>query len=300
MTPKLHTLHQMLSVAERGGYAVGAFSPRYTPLIRAILRAGESQVSPLIVQVAEAEFKLYDYRLADFAAAFHRQFEKVNPSVPVALHLDHTQDFGLIQEAIAEGFTSVMIDASRLPLEENIAVTREVVEYAHARGSSVEAELGRIGTADFVESEVDDELFTDPVEAERFVRETGVDALAVSVGTAHGVYSVRRPRVDVERLKAIRARTRIHLVLHGGSGTPADMIAAGIRIPGGGVSKINIATDLEIGLLSALGRDQRMTDAELRAIPAADLEIGMQAVQAVVEEKILHFLHSGGRAADFF
>jgi ketose-bisphosphate aldolase len=299
MTIKLLTLKQMLAVAERGGYAVGAFSPRYTPLMSPILRAGNHLRSPLIVQVAEMELKWFNLKLADFVRAFHAQCDEVCPTIPLALHLDHSQDFELICEAIELGFTSVMIDASALPLEENIAVTRQVVEYAHPRGVSVEAELGRIGTADFIESEADEEFFTDPIEAERFVRETGVDALAVSVGTAHGVYSVRQPRVDVDRLKAIRALTAVHLVLHGGSGTPADMVEAGIRIPGGGVSKINIATDLELALLAALGGRGRMTDAELRAFPDQELDLGLRAVQAIVEDKIVHFLRSDHHATDF-
>jgi fructose-bisphosphate aldolase class II len=297
MTPiKLPTLKELLPLAERGGYAVGAFSARYTPFIRAILHAGQRLASPLIVQIAQVELKWYELKLSEFADAFWRQWEEVRPTVPVALHLDHTKDFNLIQEAIELGFSSVMIDASALPLEENIAVTRGVVAYAHSRGVAVEAELGRIGTADFMESDHDEELFTDPLEAERFVQETGVDALAVSVGTAHGAYTVRKPRLDRERLIAIRARTPVHLVLHGGSGTPVDLIAAGIRIPGGGISKINIATDLELGLLSAIGREKRMTEAGLCSIPAADLENGLRAVQAVVEDKILHFLHSDNRA----
>src|SRR3712207_3339906 len=132
-----------------------------------------------------------------------------------------------------------MIDASELPLAENIARSREVAEYAHARGVSVEAELGRIGTTDYIETDDDVELYTDPDEAAEFVAATGVDALAVSVGTAHGAYLVRQPKVDIERLAAIRARTAAHLVLHGGSGVPPEMVAQAIGLAGGGVSKVN-------------------------------------------------------------
>jgi ketose-bisphosphate aldolase len=296
----LFTLKHLLQTAERGGYAIGAFSPRYTPSTRAIFRAGQRLQSPLIVQVAQIELEWFDLTLREFATDFWEQIEEEKPAIPFALHLDHTQDFDLIHEAITYGFTSVMIDASSHPLDDNIAITRKIVEYAHARGVSVEAELGRIGTADAAESESgDEELFTDPQEAEVFVRETSVDALAVSVGTAHGVYTVRTPRVDIERLKAIRARTPVHLVLHGGSGTPADLIKQAIRLPGGGISKINIATDLELGLLRALGRQERMTNAEVKGLDAGKLEDGLAGVQAVVEDKISNFLGSHHRASDF-
>jgi fructose-bisphosphate aldolase class II len=295
-TTPLITLKRALEAAEHGGYALGAFSPRTTPMIRPVLRAGRRARSPLIVQISSRELQRYGMTPATFAEALREALREERPGVPVVLHLDHTKDLATIAAAIEAGFTSVMIDASEKPLEENIAATREVVAYAHARGVSVEAELGMIGTTDFVETERDEELYTDPQEAERFVRETGVDALAVSVGTAHGVYLVRQPKVDFERLQAIRALTPVHLVLHGGSGVPAEMMAAAIRLPGGGVSKVNIATDLELALLGALGRDQHLTDAEVRALPSEDLERGAAAVEATVLEKMEHFLGSAGRA----
>jgi ketose-bisphosphate aldolase len=251
------------------------------------------------VQIAQIELQWYALTLAEFAAQFKQQLAEVRPTVPVCLHLDHTQPFELIQEAIALGFTSVMIDASAQELAGNIATTRRVVEYAHAHGVSVEAELGRIGTTDHIETENDEELYTNPDEAKIFVDQTQVDALAVSVGTAHGQYLVKQPTIDLPRLQAIRARTPVHLVLHGGSGTPADQIHNAIRLPNGGISKVNIATDLELGLLAELGRKERLTDAGLRALPAADIARGQRAVQAVVEEKIKNFLMSDGHANDF-
>ncbi len=192
-----------------------------------------------------------------------------------------------------------MIDQSAAPFTDNVRVTRAVVAYAHARGVSVEAELGRIGTTDFVETAEDEEQFTDPDEAGRFVAETGVDALAVAVGTAHGHYTTRKPRVDLARLEAIRARTPVHLVLHGGSGVPAEMIQAAVRLPGGGISKVNIATDLEHAMLTALGRTERMTDAACRALPRRELRLAQDAVERVVAEKIEAFLGSRDRAAAF-
>jgi len=212
------------------------------------------------------------------------------------LHLDHTKEIPLIQEAIAAGFTSVMIDASEKPLDENISTSRQVVEYAHAHGVSVEAELGRIGTTDFVETDKDEELYTKPDEAERFVRETGVDALAVSVGTAHGVYTVRQPKIDLPRLRAIRGLTPVHLVLHGGSGVPAEMMQAAIQLASGGVSKVNIATDLELAALGALGRDQHLTDAEMNALSSEEIALARAAVQHTVTDKISNFLRSRDHA----
>ncbi|HEY3475977.1 MAG TPA: class II fructose-bisphosphate aldolase, partial [Anaerolineales bacterium] len=264
-------MKEILSAAERGGYAVGSFSPRTTAMIQPVLCAGQAAHSPLIVQISQKELARYQITPSHFAEEFFTQLEREQITVPVVLHLDHTKEFGVIQQAIRAGFTSVMIDASEKPLDENIAITRQVVEYAHAHGVSVEGELGRIGTTDFVETESDEELYTKPEEAERFVRATAVDALAVSVGTAHGVYTVRQPKVDLPRLRAIRALTPVHLVLHGGSGVPAEMMQAAIQLEGGGVSKVNIATDLELAALGALGRGQYLTDIEMNALSPEEI-----------------------------
>lgn len=292
----LRTLAQVLSVAERGGYAVGSFSLRTTPMIQPILCAGEAARSPLIVQISQKELTRYQLTPARVAEEFFTQLERQQITVPVALHLDHTKEIGVIQDAIAAGFTSVMIDASEKPLEENIATSRQVVAYAHSKGVSVEAELGRIGTTDFVETESDEELYTKPEEAERFVRETGVDALAVSVGTAHGVYTVRQPKIDLPRLRAIRALTPVHLVLHGGSGVPAEMMQKAIQLEGGGVSKVNIATDLELAALGALGRDRYLTDSEMNALSPEEIAQARAAVQQTVTDKMTNFLRSSGKA----
>lgn len=293
------TLKQALAQAERLGCALGSFSPRYTPMIEPILRAGQSMQSPLIVQMSQREMARYGIEPAEVADEFYAQVRAQNITVPVVLHLDHTKDMSVIEAAIAAGFTSVMIDASEKPLDENIAISREAAAYAHQFDVSVEAELGMIGTTDFVETEHDEELFTNPDEAKRFVDETRVDALAVSVGTAHGVYNVRKPRIDYNRLSAIRALTPVHLVLHGGSGVPAEMMANAIRLQGGGVSKVNIATDLEVALLAALGREERMTNAECKALPPDELAKGREAVYAAVVDKMQNFLGSAGRAPEF-
>lgn len=292
----LRTLKEVLSAAERGGYAVGSFSPRTTAMIRPVLCAAQAARSPLIMQISQRELNRYQLTPSRFAQEFFAQLEGEQVTVPVVLHLDHTKELPMIQDAIAAGFTSVMIDASAKSLEENISVSRQVVEYAHARGVSVEAELGRIGTTDFVETESDEELYTRPEEAERFVRETGVDALAVSVGTAHGVYTVRQPKIDIPRLRAIRALTPVHLVLHGGSGVPAEMMQEAIQLEGGGVSKVNIATDLELAALGALGRDRHLTDAEMNALSPQEIARARAAVERTVTDKIDNFLRSRDRA----
>ena len=297
----LYTLDHLLEKGEKGGFAVGAFSARSPEFIKAIFRAGEHTQSPVIVQVTLTECKWYQVTLAQFAQEFWTTFEKEKPTVPVGLHLDHTQDIEVIKEAISLGFTSVMIDQSTKPIEENARLSREVVAYAHARGVSVEGELGKIGTTDKMETDNDEEMYTDPAEVKYFVENTGVDALAVSVGTAHGVYTVKQAKVDVPRIKAIRAQTKVHLVLHGGSGTPKELIYPAIHMTEGGISKINVATDLELALLGSLGleMESRLTDAQLKALPAQKLEKALNAVQAVVEDKIINFLGSQNHAKDF-
>lgn len=296
VAPTLHRLAPVLEVATKHGFAVGSFAPRYTSMIAPILRAGERLASPIIVQISQREMERYAITPAEFGDAFRRAFDEVRPTVPVVLHLDHTFELRVVEAAIDAAFTSVMIDGSARPFEENVAVSREAAELAHARGVSIEAELGKIGTTDFVETEDDVELYTDPQEATEFVRRTGVDALAVSVGTAHGHYIVRQPKVDLDRLEKIRAVTDAHLVLHGGSGVPAEMIQAAVSLPGGGISKVNIATDLEAALLATLERTERMTNAECSALPPDKLRRGQKAVEDTVADKIETFLKSAGKA----
>jgi ketose-bisphosphate aldolase len=288
-----------LAVAQQHGYALGSFAPRYTAMIAPVLRAAQRTSSPLIVQISQREFVRYKVDAETFASTFFKVIADERIDIPVVLHLDHSFELPVLASAIDAGFTSVMMDQSTQPLDENIRITREATQYAHKRGVSIEAELGRIGTTDHIETEHDDEYFTDPAEAGRFVTETGVDALAVSVGTAHGPYTTRQPRIDMPRLAAIRSRTGVRLVLHGGSGVPPHMIQQAIRMQGGGVSKVNIATDLEEAVLKALGRNERMTNDECLALPPDRLALAQAAVEATVVEKLQNFLGSAGRAGDF-
>ncbi len=298
---QIYTLNRVLQMAERGHYAVGSFAPRYTAMIRAVLRGGQKAASPLIVQISHRELARYGITPAEFADEFYAGVKDEKSTVPLVLHLDHTKEFSAIQEAIEAKFTSVMIDASDQPLEENIAISKAAAEYAHGHGVSIEAELGRIGRADSeATNDIDDEkAYTDPRQAKRFVDETRVDALAVSVGTAHGVYMTKQPQVDYERLKAIRALTPVHLVLHGGSGVPAEMMRRSFQLPGGGVCKVNIATDLELAMLQALGLAKWIPNAECKQLSPKEIERGRAAVEKTVVEKITDYVTSQGRAREF-
>lgn len=293
----LVTLREVLAVAQRDGYAIGSFSPRYPRMIQPVLRAAEAAGSPVIVQISQKDMTRCGVDVAAFADAFYATLADERVGVPAVLHLDHTHDVAIVERAIDAGFTSVMIDASDLPLEGNVAATRAVVEMGHARGVSVEGEIGTLGAYAFSETdESSASTLTDPDEAGRFARDSGVDAMAVSIGTVHGVRSGSTVTLDLARLAAIRARTAVPLVLHGGSGVSAEALGAAIDVPGGGVSKVNLATDLELAMLEALGSSERMVDAQIAALGGAELEAARRAVERVTMEKMTRFLRSAGRS----
>jgi ketose-bisphosphate aldolase len=294
------TLRHLLPMAQAKGFAAGSFSPRYPRMIAPILKAGEALHSPLIVQISHKDMKRCRVAVEAFAEAFFATLHDLTISVPVVLHLDHTEDIAMIQKAIEAGFSSVMIDASAEPLEHNITRTRAVVELARPHGVSVEGELGTIGAFGFSETEASDEASkTDPQQVEPFVRETGIDALAVSVGTVHGVREGTEITIDVEHLAKIREKTTIPLVLHGGSGVKAEMMQRAIRLPQGGVSKVNLATDLEVAMLRALGSRERLVDAQIEALSKADLVRAQDAVEAVVRDKITYVLGSKDQVSHY-
>lgn len=215
---------------------MGAFNVHTLEIAQGIARAAEKLQAPVIFQVNQATI---EYAGIGTISALVRAVAG-ELSVPAVVHLDHGKRLDVVVQCLRHGFTSVMIDASRLPYAENVALTRRVVEAAHAVWVSVEAELGHIGgTEDDVSGEGG---FTDPDEATRFVAETGVDALAVAIGTAHGVYK-GTPRLDFDRLAEIRRRLDVPLVLHGASGVPDDAVRRAVAL---GVQKVNIATELKI------------------------------------------------------
>lgn len=292
----VQNLTALLNDAKKGQYAVGSFSARYTKLIAPIIRAAMETKSPAIVQLSEKEVIRHKVGVKEFADEFYRVVKELDPQVPLALHLDHTKTLDVIKEALEAGFTSVMIDASEKDFADNVAVTKEVVEMAKAYNATVEAELGKIGTTDFVETDTDEELYTDPEEAAEFCKETAVDCLAVSVGTAHGVYTVRQPKVDFERLEKINKLTDTPLVLHGGSGVPSEMVVKAAQIPTGGVSKVNIATDLELAMLAVVGKEGHLTEEQLNAYDEETTVKFQKAVQLLVEDKIVNYLLSANKA----
>lgn len=292
----VQNLTKLLEDATKNRYAVGSFSARYTKLIKPIIQAAINTDSPAIVQLSEKEVIRHKVGVKEFADEFYRVVKELDPKVPLALHLDHTKTLDVIREAMDAGFTSVMIDASEMDYADNVAVTKEVVAMAHPRNITVEAELGKIGTTDFVETDHDEELYTDPKEAKSFCEETNVDCLAVSVGTAHGVYTVRQPKVDYARLEEINKLTKTPLVLHGGSGVPSEMVTKAAQMPTGGVSKVNIATDLELAMLAVVGKEGHLTEAELNSYSDEMIEKSREAVRLLVEDKIENYLGSANKA----
>lgn len=223
--------------AERGNYAVGAFNVNNMEILQAIVAAAKEERSPVILQASQGAIK---YAGIEYITALAR-IAASEAGVPVALHLDHGPSFEQAMECIRYGFSSVMYDGSHLPLDENIAITRKVVEAAHAVGVSVEGEIGRlVGIEDNIQVSELEGALTDPDEAKQFVEETGIDMVAVAIGSRHGFYK-GEPKLDFERLEAIRQRVQVPIVLHGGSGIPESHIQRAIAL---GVRKINIDTEL--------------------------------------------------------
>ena len=227
----------LMKEAEAGGYAVGAFNCNNMEIVQAIVAAARAERSPVIMQASQGAIK---YAGIDYIVAMVKVAAE-DAGVPVALHLDHGTSFAQTMQCIRSGFSSVMIDGSKHPLEDNIALTNRVMDVARAVGVSVEAELGKIGgTEDDIVVSEREALFTDPEEARYFVERTGVDALAVAIGTAHGRYK-GVPQLDFDRLRKIRSLVDTPIVLHGSSGVPNEAIREAIEI---GVRKINIDTNI--------------------------------------------------------
>ncbi len=273
-------VNELLKNAETGGYAVGAFNCNNMEIVQAIIAAAEAENAPVILQASQGAIK---YAGIDYIVALAR-LAAAGTHVPVALHLDHGTSFGQVVQCVRAGFSSVMIDGSKLPLEENIELTRRVMDVARAVGVSVEAELGKIGgTEDDIVVSEREAFFTDPGEAALFVRETGVDSLAVAIGTAHGQYK-GIPELDLPRLEKIKSIVNIPIVLHGSSGVPDDAIRDAIRL---GVRKVNIDTNIrEAFVLAARG----VLNANANEIdPRKVLGPAREAAVEVIREKIRIF-----------
>jgi len=233
----LVAMSQVLIPARRGGYAVGAFEVWNLESVQVVVAAAEGLSQPVILQVGpyEADYAgLEDISLMALYCARRAR-------VPVTVHLDHGDTFERVMQCIAHGFTSVMLDVSHLPYSENVAATKEVVRVAHACGVSVEGELGRIGGGETgIDVTNEDVHLTNPDQAVEFVDETGIDALAVAIGTVHGFYK-SKPNIRLGLLEEIAEKVAIPLVLHGGSGTPDGDVRKAISF---GIAKVNICTEL--------------------------------------------------------
>ncbi|MFC3861064.1 class II fructose-1,6-bisphosphate aldolase [Deinococcus antarcticus] len=257
----LVTGSEILVPARAGKYGVGAFNTNNMEITQAIIHTAEKLRSPVIVQMSEGAIKYGGQDLANIVIDLAKR-----ATVPVALHLDHGSSYASAMKAISMGFTSVMIDASHHPYDENVAETAKVVEAAHALGVSVEAELGRLGgIEEHVVVDEKDAFLTDPDEAVDFVNQTGVDYLAIAIGTSHGAYKGKgRPFIDQARIQKIGSMIDIPLVAHGSSGVPADIVQR-FRDSGGeigdaagiadddlreackhGIAKVNVDTDLRL------------------------------------------------------
>ncbi|HAA2714624.1 TPA_asm: ketose-bisphosphate aldolase [Listeria monocytogenes] len=233
----LVNMKQLLEVAKENKFAVGAFNVADSNFLRVVVEEAEKNNAPAIIAVHPTEL---DFTKDDF---FQYVLARIkNSPVPFVLHLDHGDNMGDVMRAVRCGFSSVMIDGSLLPFEENIRVTKEVVDVCHKLGVSVEGELGTIGkTGNSIEGGVSEIIYTKPEEAEEYISRTGVDTLAVAIGTAHGIYAKdKEPKLRLDILKEIKDLVNIPLVLHGGSANPEAEIAAAVEI---GIQKVNISSD---------------------------------------------------------
>ncbi|MFG2852656.1 ketose-bisphosphate aldolase [Streptomyces mirabilis] len=238
----------LVTAAAGARTAVAAFNIITLEHVEAVIAGAESVAAPVVLQVSENAVKFRYGRLLPLARAAAAAAERA--SVPVALHLDHVQSDDLLRQASAAGFSSVMYDAARLPYEENLAATRAAADWAHAQGLWIEAELGAVGGKNG-EPPLDAHApgaRTDPAEARAFVADSGVDALAVAIGSSHAM-ATRTAALDHDRLKRLTAALEVPLVLHGSSGVPDDELAAAVA---GGIAKVNVGTALNIAMTGAV------------------------------------------------
>ena len=301
---------EMFKKAYEGHYAVGAFNVNNMEIIQGIVAAAQQEKSPLILQVSAGARKYANliFLMMLVEAAIE------DTGLPICLHLDHGEDFDICKACIDGGFTSVMIDGSKHPFEENIEMTRRVVEYAHERGVVVEAELGRLaGVEDAVKVNTKDVTYTDPDQAVEFVERTGCDSLAIAIGTSHGAYKFKgKPELDFARLEKItNMLPGFPLVLHGAStvipqfveecnkyggkldgaqGVPEDMLLKAGKF---GVCKINIDTDLRLAMTASIRKYMHEHPADFD--PRQYLKPAREAIKQMVVHKMRDVLNSSGR-----
>ena len=273
---------EILSVANQHGFAVPAFNAGSGQLLEAVMQACEELQSPVMIAIHPDELSFLTDSFVD-QVKYYANYTKL----PVCIHLDHGASYEQVIHAIQLGFTSVMIDASHLPYEENVAITQKVVAAAHPVGVSVEAELGTIGdTGNSIEGGVTEVIYTDPDVAQDFVERTGTDSLAVAIGTAHGIYPKNiKPHLRHDILEEITKKVSIPLVLHGGSSNPDEEIAKAVKM---GINKINISSDIKIVFANRLREQLNSGDSEMRE-PNVLFPPCMLETKKVVEDKIRLF-----------
>ncbi|HHT67819.1 MAG TPA: class II fructose-1,6-bisphosphate aldolase [Limnochordia bacterium] len=277
---------ELFQAAKKGGYAVGAFNLNNMEILQAIIEAAEEENSPVFIQASQGGIK---YAGIEYIAGMARVAAET-AKVPIALNLDHGTSFTQVVQCVRHGFSNVMIDGSKHAFEENIALTQKVVEVAHPNNVGVEAELGKIGgVEDDIVVDAADASFTDPKEAAEFVERTGVDALAIAIGTAHGVYK-GEPKLDFKRLEEIAAATDVPLVLHGASGIGDEQIRKAVPF---GITKINIDTDLRVAFSQAIKDVLAKNPGEID--PRKILGPARDAMKEVARKKMRLF-GSAGRA----
>ncbi|MGX5679894.1 ketose-bisphosphate aldolase [Schumannella luteola] len=274
----LYTGKSILDIANEHNFAIPAFNISDWAMFTGIMDISEEKAAPVIIAIHPDEVS---HITTDLIAAMHSRAHR--SSVPVAIHWDHGGSYEQAITAIQAGFTSVMIDKSMLPFEENVAVTRRVVDAAHAVGVQVEGELGTIGANDsYGESGAAEIIYTDPADAVRFVEETGIDSLAVAIGTSHGLYPAdKKPELKLDLLKELKSVLRIPLVLHGGSSNPDDEIGRAVKL---GVNKINISSDIKVAyhnrMREVLGTDIRLREPNVIQPPS------IESLKLVAAQKI--------------
>lgn len=286
---KFLTMAEILQPCIGQGWAIGAYDTCNLEITQAIVDASAADQAPAIIMIYPHHTPQTEWHT--LVRIIESEVERTH--IPAALVLDHAKTLDQIECALELGFSGVMIDASLKPLDENIALTRAAVELAHAKGVSVEAELGHVGQGEDLLSEDQQQAHLTRVdEAERFVKETGVDALAVSIGTLHGLYR-GRPQLDFERIAQLRAACPIPLVLHGGSDTPDEDLRRAIET---GIDKINIWTDVRIPFLQAL---KEKLESPIRTLEVSEALGAARAAGTEIIRQKNHLLGSSGKASEY-
>ena len=275
---KILSTRDMLKKAQENGYAVPAFNIHNLETIQAVIEVASELKSPVIIAGTPStiEYAGGDYIVSILEVAARKH------DIPIAIHLDHFEDVNKIKQYIDSGFKSCMIDASMKSFEENIEIVKEVVKYAHSKDAVVEAELGKlVGIEDDLIVDEKEAIYTDPNQAKEFVERTGIDSLAIAIGTAHGLYK-GEPKLDFDRLKEIREKVNVPLVLHGASDVPDELVKRAISL---GICKVNVATDLKIPFSNAVKKYFIENPSEND--PRKYMTPGKEAMKKVVAHKIM-------------